>query len=308
MRTVVWVVFTAFFILAFLIHALFKYTRMISHIFMGLVYKGSSDVSVSSRGERITILDSRDREFEILFVENKGSDKVLVFCHESGSSKESWERYAYFVPDLGFHVLSVDFRNKGAETEEEALSQWPTEENVERLVTILRWAKKVISPHVRFALLGVSNGADIALAASFREHAVKGVVADGLFSMKEIFRDYIAKWAPILVKPNFFGERYPRWVVNLFTDLGFWYCQERSKKRFVDVEKLLKERHAPLLMIHGERDDYVPASHQVLLQRMNRDRRSAERLVIPEAGHNQAVVVGREIYEQKVTEFLTRVV
>src|SRR6185436_16414617 len=98
------------------------------------------------------------------------------------------------------------------------------------------------------------------LAASFMDPSIKAVIADGLFSMKEIFRDYIRRWAPILVKPNLFGEKYPGWVVNLFTNMGFWYSQKKSKKRFIDIERMLRRRHTPLLMIHGEFDDYVPAS------------------------------------------------
>jgi len=62
----------------------------------------------------------------------------------------------------------------------------------------------------------------------------------------------------------------------------------------------------PLLMIHGEKDDYVPAGHQSFLEKMNRRGSAAvPRVVVPEAGHNQAVVLGREIYEKKVRDFLS---
>ncbi len=290
--------------LAYSVHSGFKYTRMISNIFLSLVYAPVTDFSSSSRGEKITILDSSDQEIEGLFVESKNSKKVVIFCHESGAGKESWEHYASFFPDLGFHVLSVDFGKKDTHGEANALSQWPTREDVQTLLMAIRWSKKAFKEETDIVLSGVSNGADIAFAASFEDSAVKGVIADGLFSMKEIFRDYIRKWGPILVKPNLFGQNYPVWVVNIFADLGFWYCQKQSKKKFVDVENLLKQKHIPLLMIHGEEDDYVPGSHQKFLEKIGRKKNLPHHLVVPKAKHNQAVILGGEMYRKNITDFV----
>ncbi len=288
----------------YFIYTGFKYTRMISNIFLSLVYNPPAETLISSMGEKMVILDSSDREIEVLVVEKKGSERLVIFCHESGMSKESWEKYAYFIPRLGFNVLSLDFREKSKESEINSLSQWPAREDVERVLKTIHWAKRAFKPDVQIVLFGISNGADIALAASFEEPAVRGIIADGLFSMKEIFRDYIRKWAPILVKPNFFGENYPDWLVNTFTNLSFWYSQKRSRKRFVDVERLLKKRHKPLFMIHGEEDDYVPGTHQRFLEKLMAHKGNFERLIVPKARHNQAVILGKELYERKITEFL----
>lgn len=288
-------------------HALFKYTRMISGIFLSLVYKPVLEEFTSSLGEKVTILDSGDLEIEAVFLENKGSNKVLIFCHESGAPKESWEKYAYFIPTLGFHVLSVDFRKSSDTSTANSLSQWPTKDEVKKLLTVVHWTKGSIGPHVSIVLFGVSNGADIALAASFGDPAIRAVITDGLFSMKEIFRDYIRKWAPILVKPDIFNGKYPQWVVNTFTNLSFWYSQKRSGADFVDTEELLRSKHVPLLMIHGESDDYVPGTHQAYLEKINSEAASLERLVVPKAKHNEAVILSKNTYEEKITEFLEKV-
>ena len=288
------------------VHAGFKYTRMISTIFLSLVYDPPTEFFSSSRGERITILDSSDKEIPALFVENKGSNKVMIFCHESGATKDTWERYAYFFTELGFHVLSVDFGKRSADGQANALSQWPMREDVRRLLTVIRWSKRALRADAGIVLFGISNGADIAFAASFEDAAVRGVIADGLFSMKEIFRDYIRKWAPILVRPNLFGQHYPSWVVNIFAGLGFWYCQKKTQKEFVEIERLLKRRHGPLLMIHGEADDYVSGSHQRFLEKMNGGRNNFHRLVVPKAKHNEAVILAAESYRKNITDFVTR--
>ncbi len=290
----------------YFIHSAFKYTRMISGIFMSLVYKPVIENFSDPLGEKVIILDSSDREIESLWVENKGSKNVLIFCHESGAAKESWGKYATLAPRLGFHVLSVDFKKEPAAHAENSLSQWPTREDVDRLLTVIHWARGSFGSGTQVVLFGVSNGADIALGASVRDPAVRAVVADGLFSMKEIFRDYIRKWGPILVKPNIFGQKYPTWIVNVFAELGFWYSQKRSGTKFVEVESLLRKPHAPLLMIHGEHDDYAPSLHQAFLEGINTDKRSMERLVIPGAGHNEAVVLAKETYEEKIANFLER--
>jgi len=303
-----WLFLPAAAVLAYFIFAGFKYTRLISNIFLSLVYRPTTETPPSPGGERFTILDSSDKEIEAILVRSAEAKRVALFCHESGSSKDSWEKYAFFLPRAGFHVLAVDFRTEPVEGEANSLSQWPTSEDVERLLTVVRWTKKAFTEQPPIVLFGVSRGADIALAASFRDSAVKAVVADGLFSMKEIFRDYIRKWAPILVRPNWFGDRLPEWLVQLFTELGFWYSQRRSGRLFVDVERYLAKPHVPLLLIHGEKDDYVPASHQRFLEKQSRDQLGVRRFVVPEAGHNQAVTLDRQAYEAKVTEFLETVV
>ena len=293
-------------VVTYMVWAAFKYTRMIANIFVSLVYRPSMELPSVSRGEKVSILDSSDREIEALLVEAPGASRAVVFCHESGGLKESWEKYAYFLPDMGYHLLSIDFGNKREESVKNSLSQWPTQEDVKRLLTAVRWVKKVLGTEIPILLFGVSNGADIAFAASFEDASVKAVVADGLFSMKEIFRDYIRKWAPVLVKPNLFGEDYPGWVVNLFTSLGFWYSQRQSGRHFVDVESLMKKTHVPLLMIHGETDDYVPPAHQKFLARL-RQSDDLKSVVVPGAGHNQSVLAGRKSYEKEIIDFLGRI-
>jgi len=290
---------------AYFVHSGFKYTRMISNIFLSLVYRPETESFSSSTGEKMTILDSSDHEIETVFARIPGAKKLVIFCHESGALKESWEKYAYFFPDLGYQVLSLDLGNKMAGFEANSLSQWPTENDVEKVVTAIRWAKRAIRPDLELVLFGVSNGADIAFAASFRDPSVSAVVADGLFSMKEIFRAYIRKWAPILVKPNLFGDHCPDFLVNTFTNLGFWYSQKKSERRFIDVEKLLKKPHAPLLVIHGQEDHYVSESHQSFLEKLGVTQERFDRLVVPKASHNQAVIFDRELYEQKIKRFLS---
>ena len=290
-------------VLIYSVFSAFKYTRMISNIFMGLVYRSSWQPDSRARGEKISILDSSDKEIEALVFDQKDPRYTVLFCHESGTNKESWEKYASFLPETGCRVISVDFDETTVVGEANALTQWPEEKDTERLFTVIRWAKKAY-PASPLLLFGVSKGANIALAASFRSTAVNGVVADGLFSMKEIFRDYIRKWAPILVKPNLFGEHYPDWVVNIFTQLGYWHCERRSGKKFIDVERLLRQKHVPLLMIHGENDDYVPVSHQKFLYRLEKTRSAAAHLMVPQAGHNEAVTLKRGEYEKTILDFL----
>ena len=297
--------FFAGFFLAVVFYALyvgFKYTRMISNIFLSLVYNPSPESLSPTRGEKITILDSSDHELEALLVTTKSASKLIIFCHESGATKESWEKYAYFLPAKGFHILSVDLVPKTTDDGPNMLSQWPTEQDVERLLTVIRWAKKEF-PGNTVTLFGVSHGADVAFATSFKDPSIKAVIADGLFSMKEVFRGYIRKWAPVLVRTNLFGEKYPNWVVNIFTNLGVWHSQKSSKKIFLDIEKLLKKKHVPLFMIHGEKDDYIPPPHQKLLEKLNQ-RGVDKHLVVPRAGHNEAILLGREAYEEKISQFL----
>ncbi len=296
-----------FVVAVYSVHSGFKYTRMISNIFLGLKYKPAYEAVTSTLGEKISILDSGGHEMGAILVEKKNADKLLIFCHDSGSTKEFWEKYAYFFPDLGFQVLSVDFLNEASQVPGSPLSQWPDQEEVKKMKLVLHWARTAFKPGTKIVLFGVSKGADIALAASVGEPQVAGVIADGLFSMREVFSDYIRKWAPILVKPNLFGEKYPGWVVHLFSSLGFWYCQKKSKREFVDVEKIMRKKQIPLLMIHGEEDDYISGTHQKFLHRLGSGGVNSGCLTVPKAGHNQGVTLNREAYEKTITDFLRKI-
>lgn len=283
----------------------FKYTRMISHIFMSLVYKPEPDEFPRTiPTEPLTILDSSDHEIHALTAGPKSARRVVIFCHESGATKESWEKYAGFLAESGSAVIAMDLGPGEAAEGTNQLSQWPAESEVERIVTVIRYAKRVYGPGAAIVLFGVSNGADLALGASVRDASVTAVVTDGLFSMREIFRDYIRKWAPILVRPNLFGQKYPEWIVRLFADLGFWYSQRTSGKRFVDVERLMRRPHPRLLLVYGELDDYVPASHQNYLGRLVRSKKDTALFVVEKAKHNEAVMVEPRRYQESILEFL----
>ncbi len=293
------------------VYAGFKYTRMIATIFMSLKYNPPTEASLPGFGEKISILDSSGQEIRAVLLEKTSADRLVIFCHDSGSSMESWEKYASFFPELGFSVLSIDFQNSLEETGVNPLSQWPVAEEVERLKLAIRWARNAWKPGLKILLFGVSKGANIALAASIGELQVRGVVTDGLFSMKEIFRDYIRRWGPILVKPNLFGENYPNWLVNIFTDLGFWYSQKKSKRFFVDTEKILTQNHPPLLMIHGAQDDYISSTHQAMLYRLQEKGNNpfglSQHFQVDAAGHNEAVLLDQVSYRGVISEFIKKV-
>ena len=58
-------------------------------------------------------------------------------------------------------------------------------------------------------------------------------------------------------------------------------------------------------MIHGEDDDYIPDSHQKFLEKISRGKNILNRLVIPKAKHNQAVILGSGIYIKSIKDFIT---
>src|SRR3989338_2949765 len=63
---------------AYFVHAGFKYTRMISNIFLSLVYRPESENFSSSMGEKMTILDSSDHEIETIFVGKPGVKRLAT--------------------------------------------------------------------------------------------------------------------------------------------------------------------------------------------------------------------------------------
>lgn len=289
------------------VYAGIKYTRLIGRIFSDLVFMPEERFSaVTVQGEEESIIgDSNEKITFLITVKPKDSNKIMIFCPESGESKESWEKYAYFFPKLGFQIISVDFDDLQKDREKNHFTQWPLKEDSKKLLKVIEWIKKSNHTAVSIILFGVSKGADIVFAALHSDPAVKGVITDGLFSMHEVFADYIRRWAPMLVRTNLFGDKYPDWVVQLFANLGYWQSQRVCGKKFIEVRAFLKKHHPPLLMIHGQKDEYVSEAHQKVLERNYKNCSIFHRLVVEDAKHNAAILTNPEKYIEAITRFLS---
>ena len=143
----------------------------------------------------------------------------------------------------------------------------------------------------KILLYGISMGAATVLMASelpLKEN-VKGIVADCPYSSP---KDIILKVCR--------DRRLPPWLISPFIRLGAilfggFKLDECSAENAVTKTKI------PILLIHGEADDFVPCT---MSDKIARKGRTVTYLKVPGANHGRALIYGRKAYLSKLTAFL----
>ena len=197
---------------------------------------------------------------------------TVLYLHGIGDNRGSSVGIAnHFVPQ-GFDVISYDSRAHG-ESEGTACTYGVYEKE-----DLLRILERVEARPI--ILLGVSLGAAVALQTAAQTKLVSAVVAISTFSdLRSVARDRV---------PFFASEGNIR--------KAFALAEAEARFRVDDASPLLAAPAitAPVLMIHGAKDDQTPPVHS---QRVYDSLRGPKRLIlVPGAGHDDTL--GRTVWPQ----------
>ncbi|MBQ9045336.1 MAG: alpha/beta hydrolase [Oscillospiraceae bacterium] len=158
-----------------------------------------------------------------------------------------------------------------------------------------QWAAQEYGSESRIMLFGISMGAASVLLASALDlpEQVRAVVADCPFSSG---RDILIRTAA--------QSGVPKPLCGVLADLTArlwgWFDLKET-----DVREAVKHTRVPVLLIHGEDDDFVPPEMSEEIRLCNPTR--MERHTFPGASHGISFVIGPERYEKLVTAFSARV-
>lgn len=229
---------------------------------------------------------------------------VIVFCPEMEGDSTSALYYCAALLEAGFDVLGFDFRNQSASGTLAGYEplHWPTEYEVEDTLSAVRYAQtREEWLDVSLGVVGISRGGGAALAAASRNHSIQRVVAEGAFSTERLMEHYTMRWAALYI-PQWVMSLFPLWHVRGTLAIVRWLSQYRRNCRYVNLEReLFRLRKTPILLIHGDRDSYVPKETALAI---------ARRLpgpdvfwLVEKANHNKAREVDAEEYDRRLIEF-----
>lgn len=284
---------------------LFRRTIMRSH-----VKKSQTQVEVEKRWERympemkerrawldeqplekvsITSFDGL-RLSATVFPAEEPSEKTVVCFH--GYTSSSLQEYASFAPfyhAMGYNMVMPDARAHGESDGEYigfgCLDRYDCRDWV-------HWAEERFGGEI--CLHGVSmGGATVLMASGYDMPAVKAIVADcGFTCAWDIFatvlkKDYHMPPFPVLTMADK--------ISKLQAGYGFRECVATEEVARTEI---------PILFIHGEEDDFVPA----WMGRRNFEACASDKrlLIIPGAGHAESYHADRPLYEATVQEFLEK--
>lgn len=217
------------------------------------------------------------------FLPAKGKAKATVlFLHGNAENISTHFRNVAWMPAEGFNVLALDYRGYGASEGTPSLAG--VQLDIDAAMRSLL-ARGDVDPD-RIVILGQSIGA--ALAIHYAAHGayrarVRAVVADSPFSdYHQITREKLA---------GFFLTWPFQWLP--------WLTINNDYSPAASVAALSP---VPLLLIHGDRDEVIPAHHSRKLYEQAGEPR--ELWIVPGAGHIQSLNV--ETVRKRLVEFLLR--
>lgn len=227
---------------------------------------------------------------------------TVIFCQEADSVMDSCGKYLSFLPAAGFNVFTFDFRGHGVSQNAAGYTprQWASSHEMYDLFGAMDTVKGMRGVDSgRIFLMGVSRGAAVAICTAAISSEIRGIVSDSAFSTKWLLNDYMRKWTGVILPV----KRLPTWIYWILEDAGVFVSEIKTQCRFPSVEKALRTLKTPILMIHGQKDAYVHSKHARKL--FNYARRAPKKfLEVPDARHNESVLIAPDLYAKTVVEFL----
>ncbi|MCG3127837.1 MAG: hypothetical protein CHACPFDD_02709 [Phycisphaerae bacterium] len=235
---------------------------------------------------------------------------TIIFAHEFCADMHSCARYARPLLDVGYEILTFDFRGHGQSSTQTGFvpRQWVTERELYDIRGATALAKlwltqRGLPPLV--GIFGISRGAGAAILAAEEDLDVRAIVADGAYSTDVAIEYFMRRWAYIFASVRVLYEnhhpafwRFLRWTVTCLARREFG-CRFPSVRRA--IQSMIPR---PILFIHGERDSYIPVEQTRQLYALAGEPRSL--WIAPGARHNQAVTLHPAQYARRTTAFFDR--
>jgi len=215
---------------------------------------------------------------------------TVIICHGREGSCERELPHAQTLHQAGFNVLMFDFRAHGRS--EGQYVTFGMYEKDDLLGALDFLAERGIE---RVGVLGFSLGATTAIITAAITDRIAAIVAEGA----------VARLKPTLARRLWrYGVPTPLgWLLAAWA-LAFAAAMTRGRIDQVDAVRWIPHIRAPILLIHGSKDDLVSAAEVAELSV-----RCGSRAVVwqvAEAGHHEASQAAPEAFKQHVVAWFAQ--
>jgi pimeloyl-ACP methyl ester carboxylesterase len=238
------------------------------------------------------------------------SKGMIIFAHEFASDMYSCARYCRPLLEAGYDVFTFDFRGHGKSSDEEGYvpRQWATDRELKDMVGALAFVEDWLEQQGRapeVGLFGISRGACAGVIAAVHNPRVRALLCDGLFSTDVTLEYLMKRWAYIFAKVRFVYENHPPQFWQYLRWRLLQVCRRKFGVDFPSVRKALKRMPArPILLVHGERDSYIPVEQARFLHELAPE--PNQLWIVNGAKHNQSVIHQPKEYARRTVEFFDR--
>lgn len=219
----------------------------------------------------------------------RDSRKTIIMVHGFTYGLFGSVKYMSMFRRRGFNILLIDLRHHGRSGGPNITFGFKEKQDIKAWIT---WSLAQLGPGGLVGTMGESLGAAVALQHAAIDQRPAFVIADCPYSDLERLVTYHLK------------KQYHLPAIPLLYVGEFW-CRLLSGMTFENASPLpvMTKIESPVLLVHGENDDYVPAF-------MSRDLFEAKTTglrqlyIAPGAGHAQAFSSNPEGYDRQVSDFL----
>ncbi|WP_461215802.1 alpha/beta hydrolase [Lacticaseibacillus sp. GG6-2] len=232
-----------------------------------------------------------DQHLSGLWLEHPNSKKAVIIGHGYKGTGITMSNYAHMFYDMGFSVLLPDDRGHGQSDGTYISFGW-----LDRL-DYLQWLRQMVAylgDDCELLLFGTSmGGATVSLVAGepTLPKQVRAIVEDCGYNSLNAELAY-------LMKKLFHMPDKP--LVPLASFINYRRLGFRIGR--VDVEAALRRNHLPLLVIHGQKDVYVPT----WMGKQNYAASAGPKALwlVPDAIHAESYWVDPQAYQDHISKFI----
>lgn len=210
-----------------------------------------------SKKEKVHIISDDNLNLNGILFKNNKTKNYIICVHGIWSSKDFMYPYVYELDKLGYNILLIDQRASG-DSDGEYYTYGYRES-----MDLAKWCDFLASKikNIKICLFGVSMGAATCMMSTSRNlnKSVKCIIEDcGYSSLYEQFEHMLK---------NKYKIKNTKLVLSIFDNvinkkMGF-------KLDDVNLKRCLNTNKIPILLIHGEKDNFVPFSMVNVLYESN---------------------------------------
>lgn len=223
-----------------------------------------------------------------LIAQREAARGTIIYLHGVGDCKIGGIALARFLYNHGFHVFLYDSRQHGESEGQYCTYGYYEKRDVSTVIDYLESRNDINAGKI--GIFGTSMGAAVAIQAAAIEPRIRAVVAEASFTdLRTITVDYQRRIAKL---PWHFLRN-----VALSRSQKVAGFKAREVSPLNDVRRLT----APILFIHGTKDELISVEYSKLLYRQATGLKDL--LLVEGANHNDVWEIGGTVYERKIIDF-----
>ncbi|MCF7933478.1 MAG: alpha/beta fold hydrolase [Spirochaetia bacterium] len=238
-----------------------------------------------------------DFGYTLTGVYRKGSDptRTVVFVHGHTWTWHGQVKYFPLYLDRGYNIVAYNHRYHGDSGGENCTAGYYEKQDLKKIAD---WARRQFPQTEIFGVMGESLGAATSLQYMPLDTKLSFVHADCPYSdMLELYAYQMQL------------RHIPKLLRGTSAQFCRWYLKTHAQFDPKEVSPIQAIMHssAPLLLIHGDADDYVPTAMSIAMNERRAPTADTTLVLIPGASHAQSLIKEPELYAQAVSSFLDRI-